>query len=111
MPLPYCVFKRSRAIILYEGRSLTPPLVSLPIDCQSISLEMAKRINPTIRSTKAFGRRSGGLFFMPSFNLYKVFKVHHFSLDFLFAGCCIPPCYNYIIPYTYTYVKHKFTYL
>ena len=23
---------------------------------------------------------------MPSFNLYKIFKVHHFSLDFLFAG-------------------------
>jgi len=36
-------------------------------------------------------------FFMPSFNLYKVFKVHHFSLDFLFAGCFAGSCFQYTL--------------
>ena len=31
----------------------------------------------------------GSLIFVPSFNLYKLFNVQHFSLDFLFAGSFI----------------------
>ena len=34
-----------------------------------------------------------GLCFVHSFSLYKVFKLHYFSLDFLFAGSLILPYY------------------
>ena len=42
----------------------------------------------------SFGWHFGSLIFVPSFNLYNLFNVHYFSLDFLFAG--------------YSYVSHFF---